>query len=122
VHTVVTATGLPKTTAYRVLMSLCDKGNWIKLARRGDRTRSNLYTLAAVDIYLGLTAYVPPPTYVPPTYVPPAGPTITATLSVTGADPDEVRQALAALLGLPPEQVTVATGDATVLPFKPRQR
>lgn len=41
-------TGLTRSTAYRVLMRLCDDGDWLTLAVRGDRYRgkANLYNLA----------------------------------------------------------------------------
>lgn len=46
VHVVAEKTGLTKPTAHRALMGLCDTGDWLALARRGSKTRSNLYNVA----------------------------------------------------------------------------
>jgi hypothetical protein len=103
VHVVVERTGLSKSKSHRLLMRLCDEGDWIKLAKRGDRLRgrSNLYRVVAVDAYLGLTAYVPPPSYVPRSYVPrqDADP-MTVTLTISRADPVELRRALVDMFGI----------------------
>lgn len=38
--------GLSRTGAHRALMRLCAQGEWLDLAKRGDRTRANLYRVA----------------------------------------------------------------------------
>lgn len=46
VHVVAEKTGLTRMTAHRALMGLCDTGDWLALARRGNKNRSNLYRVA----------------------------------------------------------------------------
>lgn len=62
VRVVAEASGLSVPMAYRVLMDLCQRGEWLDVARRGSRRagRSNLYRLApaVLETYRGAT----PPT------------------------------------------------------------
>jgi|NGEPerStandDraft_6_1074524.scaffolds.fasta_scaffold23549_2 hypothetical protein len=72
VRVVAEAAGLTVPTAHRVLMDLCQRGEWLDIAKRGSRQagRSNLYSLAPslLETYKGAT----PPTsqYVPTSHLP----------------------------------------------------
>jgi len=71
---VASRTGLSPMQVHRTLMKLCEDGEWLRLAKRGNAQtrRSNLYNIgpALLDTWGGFAPHVPGPTYVPPTYVP----------------------------------------------------